>query len=328
MRRGIVTTLSATAVTGAVMAMTGFAAPAYARATPPGKAHAGRSLPVTATDSFAGYEDSGRDFRFINAVISVPNQPQPPPVSRPGGHPSADVPEDFLYPQAYVQLSSGSLGSGDVYARTGVETCLVAEDLDPGFICPDGVLWVAFIETFINSTEPEFSHFVPLDANSGDGIGFSIYYPSQYGTAVYFTLTAPSCATGGLGAARRPHFAVPGESGNQCVLQFQAPVPGPVFDHAAGLADYTNNGGTPIPLPSGTPQFRITQFRQGAVTTNAGNKGSWTGPWVTSQIEATSNGLPFPEGTVEGSPSFLWTDGAVANGAARNSDAFGVWERA
>ena len=53
MRRGIVTMLSATAVTSAVMAMSGFAAPAYARATP-GKAHQASSLPVIATDSYAG----------------------------------------------------------------------------------------------------------------------------------------------------------------------------------------------------------------------------------------------------------------------------------
>src|SRR5690349_7929705 len=77
MRRGIVTILSATAVTSAVVAMAGFAAPAYASPTLPGKAHLGQSLPVVATDSFAGYEDSGRDFRFIHAVISVPNQPAP-----------------------------------------------------------------------------------------------------------------------------------------------------------------------------------------------------------------------------------------------------------
>ncbi len=64
------------------------------------------------------------------------------------------------------------------------------------------------------------------------------------------------------------------------------------------------------------------------MTTDVGDKGSWTGPWVTSQVEATSNGLPFPQGTVEASPSYLWTDGAVANGAARHDDAFGVWERA
>jgi hypothetical protein len=305
MRGGIVTILSAAAVTSAVLATAGFAAPAYARATP-GRAHEASSLPVSATESYAGYEESGRDFRFIHALISVPN---PPPVvtsaNRPAGSRLSEVPADFLYPQAYIQLSAGSLATGDTYARTGIETCLVAENLDPDFTCPEGVQWVAFVETFMNSTTPDFSHFVPLDASQGDGIGFSIYYPPQ-GNAVAFTLYPPSGA----------------------VVNVDAPVSGPVFDHAAGLADYTNNGGTPIPLPGGTPQFRITQFRQGAVTTGAGNKGSWTGPWVTSQIEATTNGLPFPQGTVEASPSYLWTDGAVANGAARSNDAFGVWERA
>ena len=308
MRRGIVTMLSAAAVTSAVMAIAGFAAPAYAgqRAAPPGKAHEAQSLPVIATSSYAGYELSTRDFRFIHAVISVPDQPvAPPPTSRPAGRRSLDPPAGFQYPQAYIQLSNGSLASGDTYARTGVETCLVAEDLDPGFVCPTGVQWVAFIETFINSDTPEFAHFVPLDANPGDGIGFSIYYAPQ-ATAVAFTLYPPSGS----------------------VDQFEAPVPGAIFDHAAALADYTNRSGTPIPLPVGTQQFRLTQFQQGAVTTDAGNKGSWSGPWVTSQIEATSNGLAFPLGTVEASPSYLWTDGAVANGAARNSDAFGVWERA
>src|SRR5437899_1469157 len=168
MRRGIVTMLSATAVTSAVMAMAGFAAPAYARATPAEKAHEGRSLPVIATSSYVGYEDSNRDFRFIHAVISVPNQPSAPPVSRPAGRPAASVPDDFQYPQAYIQLSNGSQGSGDTYARTGIETCAVAENLDPGFVCPTGVDWVAFTETFINSTTPTLVHFVPLDANQGD----------------------------------------------------------------------------------------------------------------------------------------------------------------
>ena len=309
MRRGIVTMLSATAVTSAVMAIAGFAAPAYAgqRAAPPGKAHEAQSLPVIATSSYAGYEFSTRDFRYIHAVISVPNQAAPVLTSpdRRAGSPPAGVPAGFQYPQAYIQLSNGSLASGDTYARTGVENCAVAENLDPGFICPTGVQWVAFIETFINSRHPGVLSLVPLDANSGDGIGFSIYYAPQ-GLAVTFTLYTPSGS----------------------VLQFQSPMPGAIFDHAAALADYADGTGTPIPLPVGTEQFRLTQFQQGAVTTDAGNKGSWTGPWVTSQIEATSNGLTFPQGTVEASPSYLWTDGAVANGAARNSDAFGVWERA
>jgi hypothetical protein len=299
MRRGIATTLLATAATSAVIVIAGAAAPSYAgtRAAPPGKAHGAQPLPVTASDSFAGYEASGRNFRYVNALISVPDQP-----------------EDSQYPQAYVQLSNGSLGSGDNYARAGIETCLVAENLDPGFTCPDGVEWVGFVETFVNTTSPEFDHFVPLNATQGDGIDFSIY-SNQQGNGVYFTITAPSCRTVSLGAQ------------SQCVLQFQAGAAGPVFDHAAGLVDYTNSSGTPIPLPPSTQQFRLTQFQQGALTTARGDRGSWTGPWTTTQIEATSNGQPAPQGTVEASPSFLWTDGAVANGAARQNDAFGVWRR-
>jgi hypothetical protein len=306
MRRGIVTILSAAAATSAVMAVTGFTAPAHAGTTAAmrGKVHEAQSRPVIPTSSYAGYEDSNRNFRFIHAVISVPDQ-SAVLVSRPAGHPSGDVPDDFVYPQAYIQLSNGSLGSGAMYARAGVETCLVAENLDPGFDCPSGVQWVAFTETFINSDNPDFSHFVPLDATEGDGIGFSIYYAPQ-GLGVSFTLYTPSGS----------------------VFQFQAAMSGAIFDQAAGLVDYTNSSGTPVPLPPSTQQFRLTQFQQGAVTTAAGNRGSWTGPWVTSQVEATSNGLPFPQGTVEASPSYLWTDGAVANGAARNNDAFGVWERA
>jgi hypothetical protein len=300
MRRGIATTLSAAAVTSAVIVIAGAAAPSYAgtRGAPPGKAHAAQPLPVTASFSYAGYEASGRDFRYVSALISVPNQPQ-----------------DSQYPQAYVQLSAGSLGTGDNYARAGIETCLVAENLDPDFTCPGGVEWVGFVETFVNTTTPEFQHFVPLNATQGDGIDFSIYY-SQHGNGVYFTITAPSCGSGGLTAQ------------SQCVLQFQANVAGPIYDHAAGLVDYTNSSGTPIPLPPSTQQFRLTQFQQGALTTLRGDRGSWTGPWTTTQIEATSNGQPAPEGTVEASPSYLWTDGAVANGAARQNDAFGVWRRA
>ncbi len=210
MRRGVATIRSATAVASVVMAVAGFAAPAHAGtlAAPPGKAHEAQSLPVIATSSYAGVEASTRDFRFIHAVISVPEQSAvlgSPPAGRPAGHPSADVPGDFVYPQAYIQLSSGT---------------------------------------------PAFSHFVPLDASAGDGIGLSIYYAPQ-GLGVSFTLYPPSGS----------------------VFQFQAAMPGAIFDHAAGVADYTNSSGTPVPLPPSTQQFRLMQFQQGAVDAVGGAEG-------------------------------------------------------
>jgi hypothetical protein len=219
-----------------------------------------------------------------------------------------NAPQDAEYPQLYVQLSNGSLGSGANYSRAGIETCLVAENLDPSFTCPGGVDWVGFIEAFTNSgSSPSFTHFVPLDdVTQGDGVGFGIYYNQAAGNAMSYTLTAP----GG------PQY------------NFQTPASGPIFDHAAALADYTNSSGTPIPLSSGSAQYRLTQFWQGALTTYSGVRGSWTGQWTTSAVEATSNGDPFPQGTVELSPGPLWSDGIATNGAVRGNDVFGVWRRA
>ena len=51
------------------------------------------------------------------------------------------------------------------------------------------------------------------------------------------------------------------------------------------------------------------------------------GPWTTSQVVATSNGLLPPSGATRVSPSNLWSDGLVANNAVRANDAFGVWAR-
>jgi hypothetical protein len=289
MRSRIASTLVTTAATAAfAFAGPGLAGAAVAR---PAAASPASSLPVIATDSFGGFEASGRDFRYIHALIVTPNAPQ-----------------NAEYPQLYVQLSNGSLGSGDIHTRAGIETCLVAENLDPGFACGGGVNWVGFIETFINSgSSPSFSHFVPLDdVSQGDAVGFGIYYDPAAGNAVNYTLTAPG--------------------GQQ--YDVQAPVSGPTFDHAAALGDYTNSTGTPIPLPPGTQQYRLTQFWQGALTTYGGVKGSWTGPWTLSAVEATSNGQPFPQGTVELSPGPLWSDGVAVNGAVRDNDVFGVWRRA
>ena len=278
MRRGIVTMLSATAVTGAVMAIAGFAAPAYAgqRAAPPGKAHEAQSLPVIATSSYAGYEFSTRDFRYIHAVISVPNQAAPVLTSpdRRAGSPPAEVPAGFQYPQAYIQLSNGSLATGDTYARTGVEACAVAENLDPGFVCPTGVQWVAFIETFINSDIPRCSL-----------------------TSCRSTRTR---ATGSVSASTTPRRASvwPSRStrprGPLTSSRPRCPARSSITPRAWRTTPTAV--GPPSRCPSAPQQFRLTQFQQGAVTTDAGNKGSWAGPWVTSQIEATSNGLSLPAG--------------------------------
>ena len=167
---------------------------------------------------------------------------------------------------------------------------------------------MAFVEAFNNSLNgPYFSHYYNLaGVNQGDGVNFSIYY-DEAGNELHFVITPPS--TSGT-----PQY-------------YKTRAYGAIFDHAAALDDFTDSTGTPIPLPFFLHAFRINQFLQGAITTEHGQRGSFVGPWTTSKVEATSNGLTPPLGTVRVSPSKLWSDGLVANNAVRAKDAFGVWAR-
>jgi hypothetical protein len=293
MRRRITRTLFAAAAAGVTVSTLGFAAAGAASAAVSSTAQPATIGTTIATTNAAGYQASGRDFRYISSTITVPDT-------------------SFLtgiYPQEYIQLSNGSLtqptGGGDSYTRAGIESCIVARSF--GATCITGT-WVAFVEAFNNSLNgPYFSHYYNLaGVNQGDGVNFSIYYDEQ-GNELHFVITPPST------------------SGTPQYYKTQAY--GALFDHAAALDDFTDSTGTPIPLPFFIHAFRINQFLQGAITTEHGLRGSFTGPWTTSMVEATSNGLPYPSGTVRVSPSALWSDGLAANGAVRPNDAFGVWAR-
>jgi hypothetical protein len=247
------------------------------------------SYPLIGTTSQAGYEASGRYFRYISATLTVPDT-------------------SFLtglYPQEYIQLSNGSLAGGDQYVRAGIESCIVAESY--GYTCTLGS-WVSYVEAFNNSLGgPYFRHFAELSGvNQGDGINFSIYY-DQGGNELHFVITPPS--TSG-----------PVES-------YKTQAYGPIFDHAAALDDFTNSTGVPIALPPFVHPFPINQFLQGALTTYSGSRGSFIGKWTTSAVIATSNGLLPPSGTTRVSPTPLWSDGLAANNEVRLWDAFGVWAR-
>ena len=290
MRSRIMSRLAAAAAAGATATTLGFAAAGAASAATaaPARAH-GTTLPVMATTSQAGYEASGRYFRYISSTLTVPDT-------------------SFLtglYPQEYIQLSNGSLASGDQYVRAGIESCTVAKSF--GAVCTTGT-WVSFVEAFNNSlTGPYFAHYSQLSGvTQGDGINFSVYY-DQGGNELHFVITPPPT------------------SGPQVSYKTQAY--GPIFDHAAALDDFTDSTGTPIALPPFIHSFRINQFLQGALTTYSGARGSFVGPWQTTGVIATSNGLLPPQGTTRVSPTQLWSDGLAANGMARPFDAFGVWAR-
>jgi hypothetical protein len=293
MRRRISRTLVAAAAAGVTVGTLGFTAAGAASAAVSSKAQPATIGTTIASTSSAGYEASGRDFRYITSTIRVPDT-------------------DFLtglYPQEYIQLSNGSLtqptGGGNAYTRAGIESCIVARSF--GDSCATGT-WVAFVEAFNNSLNgPFFSHYFNLaGVNQGDGVNFSIYY-NQGGNELSYVITPPS--TSGT-----PQF-------------YKTQAFGPVYDHAAALDDFTDSTGTPIALPPFVQPFRINQFLQGALTTYSGARGSFVGPWTTSPVIATSNGLLPPSGTLRVSPTSLWSDGLTANGAVRSNDAFGVWAR-
>ena len=293
MRRRITRTLVAAAAAGVTVSTLGFTAAGAASAAVSSKAQPPTIGTTIASTSSAGYEASGRDFRYISSTIRVPDT-------------------DFLtglFPSEYIQLSNGSLtqptGGGNAYTRAGIESCIVARSF--GDVCATGT-WVAFVEAFNNSLNgPFFSHFYNLaGVNQGDGVNFSIYY-NQVGNELSYVITPPS--TSGT-----PQF-------------YKTRAYGPIYDHAAALDDFTTSTGTPVALPPFVESFRINQFLQGAMTTYSGARGSFVGPWTTSPVIATSNGLLPPSGTTRVSPSPLWSDGLVANGAIRSNDAFGVWAR-
>ena len=289
MRSRILRTLVAAAAAGATATTLGLAAASAASASVSRPAQPHISYPLIGTTSQAGYEASGRYFRYISATMTVPDT-------------------SFLtglYPQEYIQLSNGSLASGDQYVRAGIESCIVARSF--GATCVTGS-WVSFVEAFNNSLNgPYFAHYSQLSGvNQGDGVNFSIYF-NQGGNELHFVITPPS--TSGP------------------VEYYKTRAYGPIFDHAAALDDFTDSTGVPIALPPFVRSFRINQFLQGALTTYSGSRGSFIGQWTTSRVIATSNGLLPPSGTTRVSPSPLWSDGLLANNQVRLWDAFGVWAR-
>jgi hypothetical protein len=293
MRRRITRTLFAAAAAGVTVSTLGFTAAGAASAAVSSKAQPPTIGTTIASTSSAGYEASGRDFRYISSTIRVPDT-------------------DFLtglFPQEYIQLSNGSLaqptGGSNSYTRAGIEPCTVARSF--GDVCGTGT-WVAFVEAFNNSLNgPFFSHYFNLaGVNQGDGVNFSIYY-NEVGNELSYVITPPSTSD------------VP--------RSYKTQAYGAIFDHAAALDDFTDSTGTPIALPPFVQPFRINQFLQGAITTENGTRGSFAGPWTTSPVVATSNGLLYPAGTERVSPTPLWSDGLVANGQIRSNDAFGVWAR-
>lgn len=311
MRRRITKAFFATAAAGATITTLGLAASPAGAASTGAKAFTptgtlvGTDANCTVTPlpsdncGMAGYQASGRDFRYAQALITVPNHAG-----------SITSPAD---PALYVALDDSSTNTYE-YARVGVAPCpttATAVDLVPdqatatdcATIPGNTSGWVAFAAVDQPTTVPSID-VTPLSVTTeGDGVFVSVYLDPT-GNGIHTVITLPN------GTTVNHAFAVSG----------------PVYSKALALADWTTaiENGAAAPEPAvPLAKIRDTQFLQGRFTTLNGNRGTFNGPWTVSALEATSNGSLPPSGTLIGQPSYLWNDGSGLNGMG--DDAFGVW---
>jgi hypothetical protein len=309
MPRRITKAFFATAAAGATITTLGLAA------SPAGAASTGHNVGFTPTGTVvatnancpdnelpsdncgrAGYQASGRTFRFAQALITVPN------------HTGAEETD----PALYVALDNSGTSTWQ-YTRVGIAPCDSGDSsimIVPGqtslTTCPttgNTSGWVAFVATADSGGPPTVTVQPLANAGAGDGVLVSAYLVPT-GNAVQTTITLPD------GTTYNNTFAITG----------------PTYTRAQALADWTtdeDNGGSQPAPASPSSKVRDTQFFQGRFTTTSGARGTFNGPWTVSALEATSNGTLPPSGTLIGQPSYLWNDGSGFNG--QGDDAFGVW---
>jgi len=328
MPRRITKAFFATAAAGATITTLGFAA-----ASPAGAAISGRhhhftghyftpsggtpigtaanctltSPPIPSNDcAMSGYQASGRDFRFAQALITVPNH---------NGVVDPDSTTTEPDPQEYVALDNSSTNTYE-FARIGIAPCPSgdSEDFTPtqtvATTCPlvgagNTSGWVAFSAVQQPTGAPTIN-LNPLSV-SAEGAGVLVNaYLEPTGNAVHFTTTMPGGTT----------------------VDNVVTVSGPVYTKAMAVADWTTavlNGGADDPPMPDVPAAKIrdSQFFQGRFTTTNGAQGTFNGPWKVTALEGTSNGSLPPSGALIAQPSFLWNDGSGFKGMG--DDAFGVW---
>ncbi len=312
MRTRITRAFLATAAAGATVTTLGLTAAGSAGAAVHGGTANAPSAPAVATNAnctvtgtgdlgtpsdncgMAGYVATGRDFRYAQALITVPNH---------HGVAATDA-------QAYVGLDD-STSENYNFVRAGISPCVSPQTAPGTPVCPAGNTsgWVAYVQGMRFGSTIVADEVSISDAALGDGV-FASVYREPSGNVVDARLVVPTAA-------------------GSHTFTYSVAFLGGTFPAAQARADWTQAhveslpGTTTAPAfpPGATAQTRYTQFFQGAFTTEAGNRGTFSGPWTLAAPEATSNGNPPPLGTLIAEPSFLWNDG-MGNGWG---DAFGVW---
>jgi hypothetical protein len=257
----------------------------------------------------AGYQASGRNFRYAQAVITVPDHNGVVSACPPGtgcvgaARPSAvrrgairDAPPSLgeADPQIYVGLDDSSNGSS-LFARAGVQPCT------GGAPCGSSG-WEAFAQVMGGSSPPGSSLFIfPITAaDEGDGVFVSVYLDPA-GQSVHTVITLPDGST----------------------FNNTFPDRGAVYPRAQAVADWTTALTKPQPVVPSPDKVRDSQFLEGRFTTLNGQRGTFAGPWALNAFEGTGNDALPPAGTLVVQPGYLWNDGTNFHGMF--GDAFGIW---
>ena len=236
---------------------------------------------VIDTGGCAGYVGSGRDFRYAQALITIPTFTAPR-----GAIDGADTDAPTL---------DVGLSSNGATAVAGLMSCLVYENvIGPNPCGGSGTPgWVAFgLFIWNNGSNMTVENFpFTQGATAGAGVFFSIYY-NQPGNSLHFNITFDPTST------------------SPTTHSFAMDAHGAMFNHAAALVDYsacTSSAPTsvraqapnctpsaPVPGPAPDTDVRITQFFRGAFTTANGQRGTFAGPWTMNPVIITSRGDPPP----------------------------------
>jgi hypothetical protein len=248
---------------------------AVAASAPAAITRAGRTGPQVPTQSQAGYVASGRDFRYAQALITVPDQPCLPGLGQPGLYVALAAPDGYARAGVICELEAGPM-------RHGPRHSPVFDGIDH---------WVAFAAVNVDTQpSPVTEVFRFADVQPGDGVLASVYLGHQ-GNSVRVGVTLPD----GTSYHRTADAA------------------GQVYSQAQALADWTDSD--PAGPPAVPVASRVTQFLRGEFTTLSGQRATFAGPWARSAWIATTNGLAPPGGTMLARPGYLWTDGSGGNGA-------------
>ena len=302
------------ATTTAGLASTTSVTPIYSLAsdcTPPGNAT------TPSTCSVAGYQASGRLFRYAQASIVVPLHAAALTANQ---SPSSGSPQVESDGAIYVALDNSSDTAND-FTRVGIVAC---PTLSSGGVwpCPAASTlgWYAFSTTVQPDGATTGLHDVALNA-SQDGLGvFVSVYLSPTGNSVHTVIKTPTTYGGSVVGGG----AVTGRTYNDTFA-----ASGPIYTNAQAVADWTSvaSGSLTVPfqpasgVTAGYPgTVAYTQFKDGRITTWNGTKGTFNGKWTVTPFDATTNGLS--TGTTVTSPGYLWS-----STTGYQNDAFGVWLR-